>query len=101
LVERHYFLEPAFTLLLVDTNSLVQDLANRLDQVLVRRVISTGTGGAPAAKFEPIGGSTNVLNNWRNLYVSNANADARNGLLRTLRTTVRHYSTQVRGKGFY
>jgi hypothetical protein len=101
LAERHYFLEPAFTLLLVDTSSPIQDLANRLDQVLVGRVNSTGAGMAPAARFEPIDGSANVLNSWKNIYVGNANAGNSNGLLRTLRLTLRHYSTQVRGKGFY
>jgi hypothetical protein len=104
LVGRHFFLQPTFTLGLVDTSSPVQDLANRLDQVLVQYVQATGagTGMAPAARFEPVEeGTPNVLHSWRNIYVGNASAGATNGLLRTLRLTLRHYSTRVRWAGIF
>jgi hypothetical protein len=103
LAGRHFFLQPTFTLLLVDTNSPVQDLANRFDQVLVEYVQATGagTGMAPAGRFDPVDNAGNVLHGWRNIYIGNASTGAKNGILRTLQLTVRHYSTHVRWAGIY
>jgi hypothetical protein len=103
LAGRHFFLQPTFTLLLVDTNSPVQDLANRFDQVLVDYVQATraGTGMAPVGRFDPVDNAGNVLHSWRNIYVGNASTGAKNGILRTLQLTVRHYSTHVRWAGIY
>src|SRR6266852_5966726 len=69
LAERHYFLEPAFTLLLIDTNSPVQELADRFDQVLrdryVRHVRPEITW---PTDLKPVDGNANVVNGWKNIY---------------------------------
>jgi hypothetical protein len=69
--------------------------------VLVERVNRLGDAVAPVRRIQPIDDSASVLNGWSNFYVASANAGTSNGLLRTLRQTVRHYSTQVRGLGVY
>jgi hypothetical protein len=94
LAERHHFLKPAFTLLLVDTSASVQGLATRVGNVVLRHQAVT-------APFMPIAPNASVLNGKRNVYVGNANTNVSNGLLKTLRLTVRHYSTEVRGMGVY
>jgi hypothetical protein len=103
LAERHYFLQPSFTLLLDDTSSAVLELAKRLDQVLVNYVQATGagTGMTVPGGFQPVDTSGNVLHGWRNVYVGNTSTKVKNGILRTLQLTVRHYSTRVRWAGVF
>lgn len=95
LTERHYFLEPAFTLLLIDTSSSVGELASRLEDVISKRF------DAPVAHVQPVDQKGNVFNGMKNIYIGNASKGASNGLLRTLQLTLRHYSTRVRGKMFW
>ncbi|MDQ6675000.1 MAG: hypothetical protein M3069_30400 [Chloroflexota bacterium] len=98
-LERHYFLQPAFALLLVDTSSSIQDLTERFARVHWKHEgHPEDTVGEAIRRIQPIDSNGCVLNSGINVYVGNASTTAANGLLTTLRLTLGDYSRHIRGK---
>ena len=81
----------------------MRELAERLDQLIVRYVNEIGPGVIPvsASHFDPVVANGDVLHGWRNIYVGNTCTEKTNGVLRTLRMTLRHYRTRVRWAGIF
>lgn len=85
--ERHRFLSPDFSLFLVDTNSAVQALADRIKAVIER------TGQHPGLiELDPKGNAFYISSF---VYVANTNV-GNDSLLRSMQTCLRHYHSKRR-----
>ncbi len=90
--ERHEFLIPDFSLLLIDTDKPVGALAERLTDYVLRR---TGQSGQLVPPKE-LGSRASAFSVIQFIYVASANAKKTDGLLRSLQLCLRHYHSHRR-----